>query len=93
MRVSSHAVDQYMDRVDKKATPRRAFISLHKVYRMGHDATEYEVKSIRHEELESGTTLRLCDTCYGLIVMPMQDGVIRTVWVLESWQVWGRHLD
>lgn len=89
-RISAHAIDQYQDRVDKKTSRSAARVVLFNLYRKGHNATSYEIKEIRQEEPDGETTLRLCDTCYGLIVMPIKRGVMMTCWALESWQVRGR---
>jgi len=85
-RISTHAIDQYMGRVDKRISRYKVRVALFHIYRIGHDATCYEAKSIRHEDVDGETTLRIAETCFGLIVMPIKRGVMTTCWALEVWR-------
>ena len=79
--ISSHAVDQYIDRIDKTLNFGQARVAMFRVYQMSRSATEYEQKLLRRHR-DGEVDYRLCDTCFGLLCMPVKRGVVVTIYAV-----------
>jgi hypothetical protein len=82
IRISSHAVDQYRARVDRTLDKGQARVALFHVWLMGRDATDWELARLRRDQ-DAEVTYRLAETCYGVIVMPIRQGVMTTCWAVQ----------
>lgn len=85
-RIGDHAIRQYIKRVDNSVSYYRARAVVFYAYRNGHDATEYELAAMHRTNDDGEVIFRICDTCYGRIVMPIRRGVMTTLWLREYYQ-------
>lgn len=79
LRISSHAVDRYMQFIDSSLTRGQARVALFRVFRMSRVATEYEIREY-HRRPDGEVDYMIADTCYGVLCMPVKQGVVMTIY-------------